>query len=305
MSAPQPSLTPLSGSASGETFLAEAGEERTVVRIYSDRGARRGTLAVSTDAAVLRWVRGLLPVPEVLEVRQPEPALDAPAVLVTSLLPGVRGDLLLTGLAPKAQARMGKQVAGVLQRLAGIATARAGTYSGPDLSLVAASPARPDLPAWVESHRRALSGWSRSERSKLMKLATRAQSLLDPTDRTCLIHGDFSLENLLIDPETFAVTGVLDWECARSGRPHADLGSLLRSPHPSGFVGALLEELVALDRALGLPAIEERLVRARAEDLFALVELAARRGEDPRGAASDARLRELASAGHLDGELSP
>jgi hypothetical protein len=66
-------LTPLDGGFSGETFLAES-EEPVVVRIYAGRGARRGTAAIEIDAAVLRLVRGPLPVPEVLEMRRPDAA---------------------------------------------------------------------------------------------------------------------------------------------------------------------------------------------------------------------------------------
>lgn len=43
-------LTPLDGGFSGETFLAEVAGERSVVRIYADRGARRGSQAPEVDA---------------------------------------------------------------------------------------------------------------------------------------------------------------------------------------------------------------------------------------------------------------
>jgi hypothetical protein len=75
-------LEPLPGGFS-ETFVTESAGERAVVRIYARRGAGRGA-AAEIDAAVLRLVRGLLPVPEVLEVRPPDPAADAPGMLVTS-----------------------------------------------------------------------------------------------------------------------------------------------------------------------------------------------------------------------------
>ena len=46
------SLVPLSGGFSGETFLAESMGERTVVRIYVQRGARRGLEAVAESTGV-------------------------------------------------------------------------------------------------------------------------------------------------------------------------------------------------------------------------------------------------------------
>ncbi|MFZ3565640.1 phosphotransferase family protein [Streptomyces sp. BH097] len=38
-----------------------------------------------------------------------------------------------------------------------------------------------------------------------------------------LVHGDFGPNNLLLDPGTFEVTAVVDWEFARFGAPVADL----------------------------------------------------------------------------------
>ena len=64
------SVQPLPGGHSGETFLAVAGGERTVLRVYAGRSAARGPLAPEVDAAVLDLVRGVQPVPAVLEVRR-------------------------------------------------------------------------------------------------------------------------------------------------------------------------------------------------------------------------------------------
>jgi aminoglycoside phosphotransferase (APT) family kinase protein len=42
-----------------------------------------------------------------------------------------------------------------------------------------------------------------------------------------IVHGDYRLDNLLIDPGTMRVAAVLDWEMATLGDPFADLGVLL------------------------------------------------------------------------------
>src|SRR6478735_6048685 len=92
------SLQPLEGGWSGETFLAEAGGDRTVVRIFA--GLRHSPEAAEIQAALLRLTRGLLPVPAVLEQR--------PGLLVTEFLPGVRGDLLLPTLSAEGLHRVGE-----------------------------------------------------------------------------------------------------------------------------------------------------------------------------------------------------
>jgi len=49
-----------------------------------------------------------------------------------------------------------------------------------------------------------------------------------PAERAAgIVHGDYRLDNLVIDPATGAVAAVLDWEMATLGDPLADLGLLL------------------------------------------------------------------------------
>jgi hypothetical protein len=111
-------LVPLAGGHSGETFLAEAAGERSVVRIYAHRSAARGDVAVEVDAAVLRLVRGVLPVPEVLEARRPDPRTRTPGLLVTTFLPGERLDVCLPGLSGPTRRCVARELGHLLGRLA-------------------------------------------------------------------------------------------------------------------------------------------------------------------------------------------
>src|SRR3954447_10283324 len=99
------SLTPLEGGWSGQTFLADVAGERSVGRISPPDAGPSATAEV--DAAVLWLVRGLLPVPEVLEVRPARPEADQPGVLISSFLPGMRGDQLVPTLGATARAEVG------------------------------------------------------------------------------------------------------------------------------------------------------------------------------------------------------
>ena len=108
----------------------------------------------------------------------------------------------------------------------------------------------------------------------LVAVARRAQELLDAVGRTCLVHSDLNPKNLLVDPDTLAVTGVLDWEFAHSGHPATDLGNLLRFDRHPAYAGAVVSAWC--DRHGSTPA--EALDLARAADLWALVDLAAARG---------------------------
>lgn len=268
------SLSPLEGGFSGETFLSEVGGEQAVARIYGPRSAWRGPLAPEVDAAVLELVRGLLPVPRVLEVRRGDPASDLPGLLITSRLPGERLDLVLPRLDPAGRRTVGARLGTLLGRLGHMVQARAGTFG--DLSLVPVElpPERGDLEAWVDAHAEELARalGDRGLVASLRGVAGQAQDLLDEDRRQCLVHADLNPKNLLVDPSSLEVTGVLDWEFAHAGSPYADLGNLLRFERDNGLTQAVLASYLAF-----MPALPPNvLARARAADLYALVDLAGR-----------------------------
>ncbi len=269
-------MTPLPGGFSGETFLAEAAGERTVVRIYAERGARRGPDAPQVDAAVLGLVRGLLPVPEVLEARRADPESGVPGLLVTSYLPGERLDLVLPDLDTSGRTRVGHHLGELLARLAQMPMPRSGTFSDGDLR-IEPFPVH-DLVGFVTSHRHgtALADWSTEAYDGLLAVADAAATVLEPVRRACLVHSDFNPKNLLVDPGTLEVTGLLDWEFAHAGLPVSDLGNLLRFERDEALTAAVLESY----QAGVVDATEDVLEQARAADLLALVDLAARRDEN-------------------------
>ena len=108
-------------------------------------------------------------------------------------------------------------------------------------------------------------------------MADDAQDLLDTVGRSCLVHSDVNPKNLLVDPETPTVTALLDWEFAHSRPPDTDLGNLLRfDRHPAWSRRSLTGYV---DRHGGGLGGEHRA--AHPADVWALVDLAARRGANP------------------------
>ncbi|MEM6489430.1 MAG: phosphotransferase family protein [Pseudomonadota bacterium] len=78
-------------------------------------------------------------------------------------------------------------------------------------------------------------------------------------DETCLVHGDFRLDNLKFAEGTATPVAVLDWELSTLGHPLADLGYLLMT---WAFPGALRWGLADADlEALGLPTAEALAAR--------------------------------------------
>ncbi len=282
------SLEPLEGGWSGETFVARVGDgEPQVVRIHARNPGR-----AEVDAALLRLVRGLLPVPEVLDVRRPDG--DLPALLVTSYLPGERGDLVLPRLGPREQAVLGTHVGELVAALGGMPQARPGELvCTVDAQLVVRDWGLPDgLRAYAEQ---ALAGplahWGDTERVGLLEVTGAAERLLAGVERVCLVHGDLNPKNLLVDPDTLVVTGLVDWEYAHAGHAFTDLGNVLRFDRSPVYAQAVL---VAYTRLRG-GSVDDALALARAADLVALVELAGRAGDDPVADRAERLLRMIAA----------
>jgi aminoglycoside phosphotransferase (APT) family kinase protein len=287
------SMTPLEGGWSGETFLAEAAGERVVVRVYAGRSAARGPLAPEIDAAVLELVRDLLPVPPVLEVRRGDPDSDVPGLLVTGLVPGERLDLVLPRLDDDGLRRVGTAVGTVLGRLGHMTQPRAGTFA--DLALALHDLPGGDLPDWVAAHAERLEG--HVDVGALAAVADRAQDLLDEDRRHVLVHGDLNPKNLLVDPDALEVTAVLDWEFAHAGSPWTDLGNALRLHRLPAYADAVLAAHRGLLPGAAVPG--DVLDRARASDLYALVDLAAREQDNPVVSGARALLGAIAATGDL------
>ncbi|SED02719.1 Ser/Thr protein kinase RdoA involved in Cpx stress response, MazF antagonist [Nocardioides exalbidus] len=287
------SLTPLAGGWSGRTFLGEAGGERVVVRLYPPDDPR-GPEAPEVDQAVLHLVRGLLPVPDVLEVRRPRPGTGEPGLLVTGWLPGERGDVVVGRLEGEEDAdglrRLGGSMGTVAATLAGMPVRRPGTFLDAELALGDLPDV--DLPEWAD-HR--LAGWSSEERGALAEVARDAQDLLDTVGRASLVHSDLNPKNVLVGPGSLVVTAVLDWEFAHAGHPWTDVGNLLRfERHP-----AYVEGVLAAWTGLRGGTAEDLLDGARAADLWALVDLAARAGDNPVADRAAVLVRAVADSGDL------
>lgn len=283
-------LTPLAGGWSGETFLSEVAGDRAVVRIYPP--GRRDDAAPEVDAAVVRLVRGLVPVADVIEVRRADRAADTPGLLVSAFVAGERGDLVLPRLDDAAAATLGRRLGGIVADLSGMPTMRAGRFVDADLTIGDFGTAD-GLPELVTVLARS---WAPDLLDRLVEVATRAQDLLDSVGRTCLVHSDANPKNVLVDPATLEVTALLDWEFAHSGHPYTDLGNLLRFDRRPAYADAVLAAWC--ERRGTEPT--ETLELARAADLWALVDLAARKGENPVADRAHEHLVAIARTGDLN-----
>ncbi|MEV4265478.1 phosphotransferase [Kribbella sp. NPDC049584] len=282
------SAVPLPGGYQGQTYAVSAGGEDAVLKLYLKDPGR-----AAVDAALLQLVRGLLPVPRVLDVKR-EGTPDDPPYLLTERLPGVNLEVYLSTAGEDERRYVGKQLGELLARLSGMPFRSFGLFRDADLGV---EPLRGDLEQYVDSLDL---GMTPTQREGLESVFGYAEDLLaEGVERFCLVHSDFNPKNLLIDPETARITGLIDWEFAHAGSPYADLGNLFRFSTDQVLAGAVLDVLrgSGLLQATGLG---ERLVDlGRAADLWALLDLATRAAEHEVAAAAHRLVFRMADTGDL------
>ena len=282
------SATPLAGGYGGETYAVSAGGEDAVLRIYGKTPGR-----ARVDVALMHLLRGLIPVPRVLDAR-PDGEHDDPPYVLFERLPGVNLETYLGGADEAQRRRIGGQLGELLARLSGIPFPRYGEFAGSELTVEPFE--QGDLTDWFRRHSARIPLEPAKVDRLIVLLDAAAEDLAAGVDRVCLCHSDFNPKNLLVDAGTATITGLVDWEFAHAGSPYTDLGNLLRFCTDPAFGGAALDVVRRTVPGADDPLL---LTRARAADLWAVVELAARAGQNPVADAALELLRVTAAAGDL------
>lgn len=290
----------LPGGHSHETFLAERNGQTVVLRVYGAGVRARGPEAPSVQMGVLLLTHGLIPVAEVIDFAE-----GPNAYLAMSRLPGVSLHKVLKNADPSLQRRLGASMGEILGRLSGMALSGPGPFLDHQQTLGPLDPESFTLGQWLNKH------WGDTELETLgaqayetlADLCHHSDRLLATSKRACLTHGDLSPRNLLCDPDAGVITGVVDWEFAHAGHPMEDAGKLIRRIAGSEFADAALESMCPW-----LPKPEQASViqlkeRARAADLYWLIEVASRRGQTPATERAWRLLNKMIRKGRLLAEL--
>jgi len=192
------------------------------------------------EARLLERLRGVLPVaiPAVVAVS------ERPAAVVLRRLPGV-APFHLDIMPAAARDRLAGDVAHFLAALHGLPTAGFG---------------RSDPLSVARQH--ALLATAFAQVAATLAPATRryiegalAELGTLPEVETAVIHGDLHVDNMLIEPGSGALTGIIDFGLCGRGDPHVDLVRLAR--RSASFV----EDLAARYRARGGHALDAERLR--------------------------------------------
>ncbi len=109
---------------------------------------------------------------------------------------------------------------------------------------------------------RQISRWSRQyvasetesipEMDRLMKWLPEN---IPPGDSTCVVHGDYKLDNTIVHPTEPRVIAVLDWEISTLGDPLGDLTYFISSRFSPGSVFEKYDDAALRD--MGIPTVDE------------------------------------------------
>jgi len=218
-----PKVTQFSGGASNWTYGLAYPEHDLVLRRPPAGTKAKSAHDMRREALVQRALRPLYPlVPEVLAFCSDREVLGA-EFYVMRRVPGLvlhRRPPDGVGLDPPTARRL------CLNAVDAFAALHAVDPTGTELEGLGRGRgyARRQIDGWCDRYVRARTWNAPSCRTVREWLADNT-----PDDvSTCVVHGDFRLDNLVLDPEDPAsIRAVLDWEMATLGDPLMDLGNSL------------------------------------------------------------------------------
>lgn len=248
-------LERIGGGQSNPTFFLGFGEApaRWVLRKPpAATGLSPGAHAVDREVRVLRALEGsTVPVPRVLHFEADAGLVGTPFYVMERLHGRILPWLRSPGPTPDERREMVLQMADALGALhaldwgaLGLADyGRAGAYFPRQLER-------------LDRQWQALAGTVADDAGTVLRWLGAHLPVESPTT---LIHGDFRLGNLIFQPDSPRIAGVLDWELSTLGDPLSDLAYVLLAWHlPPG----VFDGVCGPDRAtLGIP--DEAEVRAR------------------------------------------
>ncbi len=240
-------VVPLGGGQSNPTYLLRAGEHRYALRTKPARSVDLLPSAhqIEREYRVLGALAGTgVPVPAIHCLCTDEEVVGRAFFVMDFVAGRVWTDPRLEALSAPERGRLFDDMNRVL------ATLHTLDYQALGLA---------DFGKPGEYLARQIARWSRQYRASettpvpaMDRLIEWLPTRLPPDDGTCLVHGDFRLDNLMIAADEPRVIAVLDWELATLGSPLADLAyhcCVYRFP-----VG-LYRGLAGVDcAALGIPA---------------------------------------------------
>ncbi|MFP5307887.1 MAG: phosphotransferase family protein [Gammaproteobacteria bacterium] len=205
------------GGQSNPTYLLETPRRKYVMRRKPPGVLLKSAHAVDREFRVMKALgEHGFPVPQMLALCEDESVIGTMFYLMAHVPGRVFLDNALPDLAPDQRAAVYDSVNETLARL----------HSFDYAALGLGDFGRPG-----NYFERQIKRWSQQYEASRTDDIPEMERLIEwlPTaipqtaERSCVIHGDYSLHNLLVDPQRPKVVAVIDWELSTIGHPFGDL----------------------------------------------------------------------------------
>lgn len=217
-----PQVRQFSGGASNLTYLLQYPDRALILRRPPAGTKAAGAHDMTREFTIQERLRPTFPqVPQVMALCSDESVIGSEFYVMERVLGLIlRGDLP-TGmtLSSEAARALSESMVDTLVGLHEVDAQAAGLA---------------DLGKGTGYVRRQVAGWSQRYRNARTPNVPDFESVMTWLDATQpedvgygIVHGDFRLDNLVLDPQTYEVKALLDWELATLGDPLMDLGSAM------------------------------------------------------------------------------
>ncbi len=236
------------GGQSNPTFLLTAGGKQFVMRKKPPGKLLPSAHQVEREYRVMKALeKTTVPVPKMLLLCENDSIIGTPFFLMEYVSGRVLGDLTLPDMSPEERHAIYFDMIRVLAALHSVDYVALGleNYGKPG-----------------NYFSRQIGRWSKQyvaaktdEIDSMERLMTHLPASVPEDDTSCIVHGDFRMENMLFHPTEPKVAALLDWELSTLGHPLGDLGYSCM-PYHSGVAGK--PSLVGLTGAeTGIPTEQE------------------------------------------------
>jgi aminoglycoside phosphotransferase (APT) family kinase protein len=255
LGAGEPEISAIGDGHSNATFLFDRGGARFVLRRPPRPPIPPSANDMLREARVLRGLEGRARVPRVLAVSDDETILGAPFYVMEEVVGEVVTSAMPAALdTPEQRRRTGEELIDALVEIHGVDWRAAGLegFGKPD--------------GYLERQLRRFRGlWEHNKTREIPaveRVGTWLEEHLPVSPTATIVHGDYRLGNVLLDPQPPArIAAVLDWEMSTIGDPLADLGyfSTLYVERDDPSLGKF--ELSSVTRLEGWPTRAELIAR--------------------------------------------
>jgi len=218
---PPLSFDPLgSGKSNLVSLVTDANRNRWVLRRPPMGRLAPSAHDIAREHEVLVAVNDSVPTPRVIALTTDPSITDVPLMLLEHVEGLVLEDTeVAERTSPAWRGSLARSVPEALAKVHAV------DLEGVGLAQLASS--KPYAQRQVKRWQRQWKELDTPSLSGVVGIADRLAANAPTQNETALVHGDFHLRNLILDPDSGAVRAIVDWELCTLGDPLADLGGLL------------------------------------------------------------------------------